>query len=75
MYGYHVIGSSVSFHGRSWPASIVKSEPFGSYCDKDFRSRKPIINAAARLSLSIVSSEFWCIQGVGCVGGTTSQDP
>jgi len=53
----------------------VKRERRLARCDNDFRQRKPINNTAACLSPAILSSEFPSIQGVGSVGGRTSQDP
>jgi hypothetical protein len=53
----------------------VKRERFLAHCDNNFHQRKPNINPAGCLSPAIPSFEFPSIQGVGRVGGGTSQDP
>jgi len=52
-----------------------KRECFVAHCDNDFRCRKLISNPGACMSPAIRCCEFPSIQGVGSVGGRTSQDP
>jgi len=75
MYGYQEIGSAVSLRSRSQPKWLVKRERFLAHCNNDFCQRKPNNNPVAHLSPANLCSKFPSIQGVGSMGGGTSEYP
>lgn len=75
MYGWHSIGTSVSFPSESYQDWVVKHNGFWAHCDNNLRQRKPINNPAVCRSHTIQSSDFPSIQAVWIVCGGTCHDP
>jgi len=68
-------GSSVSLHGSGWPKWLMKCVRLIPWCDNEFLQSEPMNTSAGCLWPAILCSNFLSIQGVGRVGGGTSQDP